>query len=86
MRICRVVRFRWLPFNVNVSSFDDQLADDSELSCFTLGSITLPDKKIKSNTTFVCRTFDKRFGLFLLRHLNWVKRYSTMKIGRIFFV
>ena len=24
--------------------------------------------------------------LFLLQHLNWIERYSTMKIGRFFFV
>ena len=32
-----------------MSRFDDQFADDSGISCFfTLGSITLPNKKIKS--------------------------------------
>ena len=56
----------WLPFNVKMSHFDDQLADDSGKAVFTLGSITLPDKKIKSNNYqfCVCRAFGKHFGLY----------------------
>ena len=55
---------------------------------FTLGSITQPDKKIKSNNyqhLFVGRLINILVS-FLLRHLNWIKRHSIMKIGRIFFV
>ena len=38
-----------------MSRFDGQLADDGGMSCFTLGQITLPDKKIKSyNYQFLC--------------------------------
>ena len=34
---------------------EDQLADDSGKAVFTIGSITLPDKKIKSNNyQFLC--------------------------------
>ena len=49
-----------------MSHFDDQLADDSRKAVFTLGSVTLPDKKIKSNNYqfCVCRAFGKHFGLF----------------------
>ena len=32
-----------------MSRFGDQLANDSGMSCFYLSSITVPDKKIKSN-------------------------------------
>ena len=55
---------------------------------FTLGSITLHDKKIKSNNyQFGCvLRLINILVLFLLRHLNWIDRYSTMKIGRNFFV
>ena len=54
---------------------------------FNIGSITLPDKKINQMiSNFVCQTFHKPFGLFLLRHPNWIDRYNTMKIGRFFFV
>ena len=59
-----------------------------EWAVFTLGSITLPDKKKKSNNQkvlFVGRLINI-LAYILLRHLNWVKRYSTMKIVRIFFV
>ena len=55
---------------------------------FTLGSITLHDKKKKSNNhqiLCVARLINI-LAYFLLQHLNWIKRYSTMKIGRIFFV
>ena len=34
----------------------------------------------------MCLTFDNILVLFLLQHLNWIERYSTMKIGRFFFV
>ena len=59
-----------------------------ESAVFTLGSITLPDKKIKSNNyQFLCvGRLINILVYFLLRHFNWIKRYSTMKIGRIFFV
>ena len=54
----------------------------------TLGSITLHDEKIKSNNyQFVCvLRLINILVLFLLRHLNWIDRYSTKKIGRYFFV
>ena len=59
-----------------------------EKAVCTLGSITLHDKKIKSNNYQFLS--DLRliniFVLILLRHLNWIDRYSTMKIGRNFFV
>ena len=55
----------------------------------TLGSITLQDKKIK-NQIITIFLFDGRLihilFLFLLRNLNRIERYSTMKIGRFFFV
>ena len=59
-----------------------------EKAVCTLGLITLQDQKIKSNNIhFLC---DGRLinilVLFLLQHLNWIERYSTMKIGRFFFV
>ena len=59
-----------------------------EKAVCTLGSITLYDKKIKSNNyQFLCvLRFINILVLFLLRHLNWIDRYSTMKIGRNFFV
>ena len=38
-----------------MSRFVDQLPDDSGTAVFTLGSITLPDTKIKSNNyQFLC--------------------------------
>ena len=59
-----------------------------EKAVCTLSLIILQDQKIKSN--------NYHFGsvgrlitilvLFLLQHLNWIERYSTMKIGRFFFV
>ena len=54
----------------------------------TLGSITLHDKIINSNNyQFLCvLRLINILVLFLLRHLNWIDRYSTMKIGRNFFV
>ena len=54
----------------------------------TLDSITLQDKKIKSNNyQFVCvGRFINILVLILLRNLNWIENYSTMKIRRFFFV
>ena len=54
----------------------------------TLGSKTLQDQKLKSNNYhFLCvRRLINILVLFLLHHLNWILRYSTMKIGRFFFV
>ena len=51
-----------------------------------LGSISLQDKKIKSNNyQFLCvGHLIYILVLFLLRHLNWIKRYSTMKIEHFF--
>ena len=59
-----------------------------ERAVFTLGSITLPDKKIKSNNYQVLcgGRLINVLAYFLLQHLNWIKRYITMKIGRFFFV
>ena len=52
------------------------------------GSITLQDKKIKSDKYhFLCvLRLINILVLFLLRYLNWIERYSTIKIGRFFFV
>ena len=52
----------------------------------TLGLIILQDQKIKSNNYhFVCvGRLITILVLFLLQHLNWIERYSTMKIGRFF--
>ena len=57
-----------------------------EKAVCTLGSITLHDKKIKSNSyQVVCvLRLINILVLFLLLHLNWIDRYSTMKIGRYF--
>ena len=59
-----------------------------EKAVCTLGPITLQDKKIKSNYyQFLCvRRLINILVLFLLRHLNRIERYSTMKIERFFFV
>ena len=59
-----------------------------EKAVCTLGSITLYDEKIKSNNyQFLCVLhLINILVLFLLQHLNWIGRYSTMKIGRYFFV
>ena len=59
-----------------------------EKAVCTLGSKALQDKKIKSNDyIFLCvNRLINILVLFLLRHLNWVERYSIMKIGRFFFV
>ena len=52
-----------------------------EKAVCTLGLITLQDQKIKSNNyNFMVSDF-----LFLLQHLSWIERYSSMKIGRFFF-
>ena len=59
-----------------------------EKALCTLGSLTLQDKKIKSNNYHflsVLRLINILL-LFLLRNLTWIERYSTMKIGRFFFV
>ena len=59
-----------------------------ENAVYTLGLITLQDQKIKSNNIFflcVGRLINI-LVLFLLQHLSWIERYSTMKIGRFFFV
>ena len=57
-----------------------------EKAVCTLGSITLHNKKIKSNNyQFLCvLRLINILVLFLLRHLNWIYRSSTMKIGRYF--
>ena len=59
-----------------------------EKAVCTLGSITLQDKKIKIKQLqiFECPTFDKHFGFIFVATSNWIERYSTMKIGRFFFV
>ena len=69
-----------------MSCFDGQHADDSGMSCFTLGEITLPDKMIKSNNYhFLCvGRLINILVYILLRHLNWIEIYSTMKIGCFF--
>ena len=59
-----------------------------EKAVCTSGVITLQDQKIKSSDyhfLFVGRLMNI-LVLFLLQHLNWIERYSTMKIGRFFFV
>ena len=52
----------------------------------TLGLITLEDKKIQSNNyLFLCvGRLTNILVYFLLQHLNWIERYSTVKIGRFF--
>ena len=59
-----------------------------EKAVCTLGSITLQEKKIKSNNYHLLSVLRliNILLLFLLRNLNWIERYSTMKIGRFFFV
>ena len=59
-----------------------------EKAVCTLGLFTLHDKKIISNNYhFLCvgRLINILF-LFLSQHLNWIERYSNMKIGRFYFV
>ena len=59
-----------------------------EKAVCTLGLITLQDQKIKSSrliTIFLCvGRLINILVLFLLQHLNWIERNSTMKIGRFF--
>ena len=59
-----------------------------EKAVCTWRSISLKDQKIKSNNChFLCvGRLINILVLFLLQHLNWIERYSTMKIGRFFFV
>ena len=59
-----------------------------EKAVCTLGSITLHDKKVKSyNYQLLCvLRLIYILVIFLLRHHNCIDRYSTMKIGRYFFV
>ena len=59
-----------------------------EKAVCTLGLITLQEQKIKSNNYhFMCvGRLINILVLFLLQHLNWIERYSSMKIGRFFFV
>ena len=59
-----------------------------EKAMCTLGSIIFQDQKIKPKKyQLLCvRRLIIILVLFLLRHLNWIERYSTMKIGRFFFV
>ena len=59
-----------------------------EKAVSTWRSISLKDQKIKSNNChFLCvGRLINILVLFLLQHLNWIERYSTMKIGRFFFV
>ena len=59
-----------------------------EKAVCTLGSITLHDKKIKPNINqFLCvLRLINILVLYLLLYLSWIDRYSTMKIGRNFFV
>ena len=59
-----------------------------EKAVYTLGLITLQDQKIKSNNYhFWCvGRLINILVLFLLQHLSWIERYSTMKIGRFFSV
>ena len=49
-----------------MSRFDDQLAYDSGMSCFhfRLNNSSRLEDKIKLLPFFVCRAFDKHFGLF----------------------
>ena len=59
-----------------------------EKALCTLGLITLKVKKIKSNHYHILCVgrLINILLLFLLHYLNWIERYSTMKIGRFFFV
>ena len=54
----------------------------------TLGLFTLQDKKINPNNYhFLCvGRLINILVLILLQYLNRIERYSTMKIGRFFFV
>ena len=59
-----------------------------EKAVCTFGLSTLQDKKIVSNNYyFLCvGCLINILVLFLLQHLNWIERYSTMKIEHLFFV
>ena len=59
-----------------------------EKAVCTFSLITLQDEKIKSNNyNFWCvGRLIIILVLFLLQHLNWIEGYSTMKMGRFFFV
>ena len=59
-----------------------------EKAVCTLGSIALQDQKIKSNNYhFLCvRRLINILFFISVQYLNWIERYSTMKIGRFFFV
>ena len=78
-----IVRLFWLPFTVLMINF---LMITQNAVC-KVGSITLQDKKIKSNNNqFLCvGRLINILVLFFVRHLNWIKRYSTMKIGPFLF-
>ena len=55
---------------------------------YILGLITLQDQKIKSNNYhFLCvGRLINILVAFLLQNLGLIERYSTIKIGRFFFV
>ena len=59
-----------------------------EKAVCTVGSVTLQDKRIKSNNyQFLCvGRLINILVLFLLRHLKWIERYSTIENGRFYFV
>ena len=59
-----------------------------EKAVCTLGLITLQDQKMKSNIYhFLCvGRLINILVLFLSQYLYWIERYSTMKVGRLFFV
>ena len=59
-----------------------------EKAVCTLGLITLQDQKIKSNNYhLLCLGhLINILNLFLWQHFNWIDRYSTLEIGRFFFV
>ena len=59
-----------------------------EKAVCTLGLIALQDQKIKSNNYhFLCMGRSINISvLFLLQHLNWIKRHSTMKNRTVSFV
>ena len=59
-----------------------------EKAVYTLSLLTLQDQMIKSNDYHLLCVgrLINILVLFLLQHLSWNERYSTMKIGRFFFV
>ena len=71
-----------------MSRIDDNFIVRIEKAVSIFGSIILQDKKIKSNNCyFLCvLRMISILVLFLLRYLNWIERYNTIKIGRFFFV